>query len=284
MRKAKAYMRVLLFALWSIPLVLSQMLVLMVHRGRWAYKVPRAWHWGLCKIFGMKVRIVGTPSSTTTPVMFISNHVSYLDIMVMGSKIEASFVAKNDVATWPVFGFLSNLQQTAYISRARRDAVQGRNSLQAYLKAGKSIILFPEGTTNNGAEILPFKSSLFALAHDHHLTGGLLMVQPFSLRIIPKTHPQGIDDARAYTWAFDDDTPLVTHLMRFLSGRGCILELVFHQVVDPKQYKNRKPLCRVVEAMVKSGHRDGTIQAIPPVPGLTGIFNQPFFIERKTAA
>lgn len=275
MSKTRAYVRILLFALWSLPLVSLQCLVLLVHRGKLAYKIPRLWHIGLCRVFGMPVRVIGTPQPTTTPVMFISNHISYLDILVMGSKIEASFVAKNDVATWPIFGFLSSLQQTAYISRASKDALKERHSLQSYLHTGKSIIFFPEGTTNNGRDILPFKSSMFALALDHHLTDGRLVIQPFSIRIVPKDGPTGESDAVNYAWAFDDDTPLVTHLMRFAGGHGCILELVFHEIVDPKKYNDRKALCRTVETMVTLGHRHGSVQTIPLDLSADTPLNQP---------
>lgn len=270
MSKALSYLKILLFVLWSLPLVAAQSILMPFHLGPISYKIPRLWHWGLCRVFGMRVRIVGTPLPTTKPVMFISNHISYLDILVMGSKIEASFVAKNDVAKWPVFGFLANLQQTAYISRASRDALKEKHSLQSYLKAGKSIILFPEGTTNNGKTILPFKSSLFVLALEHHLTDGQLMIQPFSIRVSAKSGKTGQVDAQNYSWAFDDDTPIGAHLMRFARGHGCILELVFHTPVDPKQYNDRKTLCRVIETMVTNGHRDGTVQPVPIIePDLT---------------
>jgi lyso-ornithine lipid O-acyltransferase len=263
MDKARAYLKILLFALWSILLVSAQTLVLLVHQGPWAYKIPRLWHIGLCWVFGLKVRVIGAPISTKTPVMFISNHASYLDILAMGTQIEASFVSKNDLASWPIFGYISRMQQTAYISRASKDALKERHSLQSYLKAGKSIILFPEGTTNNGSMVLPFKSSLFALALDHHLTDGKLMVQPYTMRILPKSGPTGVFDANHYAWPFDDDTPMVTHLMRFAKGHGCILELIFHAPIDPKIYDDRKTLSKTCQFMVVNGLQTGLPQAIP---------------------
>jgi lyso-ornithine lipid O-acyltransferase len=213
----------------------------------------------------MEVRMVGTHISTQTPAMFISNHTSYLDILTMGSRIEASFVAKNDVAKWPIFGYLSTLQQTAFISRSAHHALREKHSLQSYLKANKSIILYPEGTTNDGYNMLPFKSSLFALALEHELTNGKLMIQPFSLRIIGKKGAMGAEGAAAYPWAFFDETPMITHLMRFAKSPGCILELVFHAPVDPKNYNDRKDLCKVVETMVANGMKTGQIQTVPTI-------------------
>lgn len=262
----KAISKIILFALWSLPLVLLQTIVLIFIRGPLSYKIPRLWHNGLCKVFGMKVRCVGHALDVRQqPVMFISNHISYLDILAMGSKIEASFVAKNDVAGWPIFGYISRMQQTAFISRNPKDALKERNSLQSYLKAGKSIILFPEGTTGYGDRVLPFKSSLFALALDHHLTDGRLMIQPFTIRVVPKPGPDGAASAAAYTWPFDDDTPMVTHLKRFASGTGCVLELIFHDPIKPSDYNDRKILSRLAETMVTDGLKTGRSQGIPAI-------------------
>lgn len=263
MNKLRLYIKILLFILWSLPLVTLQSILLMFYRGPLAYKIPRLWHTGLCWVFGLKIRVIGQPMPTQTPVMFISNHISYLDILAMGSVLEASFVAKNDVADWPVFGFLSTLQQTAFISRDPRHALREKHSLQSYLAAGKSIILFPEGTTDDGQTILPFKSSLFSLALEHQLTKGTLLIQPFSMRILPKPGPNGHQDAAAYAWAFFDDTPMPTHLMRFATGQGCVIEFVFHTPVDPKAFEDRKALCRTVQYMVNMGHTTGAAQTLP---------------------
>jgi lyso-ornithine lipid O-acyltransferase len=262
----KAYVRIVLFALWSLPLVTLQTLVLLVYRGPLSYKIPRLWHNGLCKVFGLKIKRVGHAlDPRKQPVMFIANHISYLDILAMGSKLEASFVAKNDLATWPIFGYISTMQQTAFISRNPKDALKERNSLQSYLKAGKSIILFPEGTTGYGDHVLPFKSSLFALALDHHLTDGRLLIQPFTIRVVPKPGPEGKASADAYTWPFDDDTPMVTHLKRFANGIGCVLELIYHEPIKPSDYNDRKILCRLTQTMVTDGLKTGRSQGIPAI-------------------
>ena len=263
MNQARAIFKLVLFALWSIPLVTAQSIFLMFNRGPLAYKIPRLWHRGLCSVFGLDVKIVGVPLPVLRPVMFVSNHVSYLDILAMGSRLEASFVAKNDVAKWPIFGFLSTLQQTAFISRNSRDALKEKHSLQSYLKAGKSIILFPEGTTNNGEMVLPFKSSLFSLALEHQRTDGQLMIQPFTLRVVPKPGPRGVSGAADYDWPFDDFTPMPVHLMKFAGGPGCVLELVFHHPIDPKNYDDRKILSRTCQTMIVDGLRTGQPQAIP---------------------
>lgn len=263
MNKFRVVYKLFLFAVWSIPVVIAQMIVMLITRGPAAYVIPQLWHRVLCVIFSLDVRVVGTPADPATPIMFISNHSSHFDIFAIGKVLRASFVAKNEVAKWPLAGFMANLQQTAYISRNPRDALREKHSLQSYLRAGKSIILFPEGTTNHGYDIFPFKSSLFALALEHSLTQGRLRIQPFSLRIIPKGTPTGEVDAQRYPWAIDDFTPMAVHMMNFLGGRGVILELVFHQTLDPNLYTDRKALCDHARQMVVDGHRTGMVQPAP---------------------
>lgn len=263
MNKIRTFLKLLLFVLWSIPIVLMQIPVMIFTRGPMSYKIPRLWHMGCCVIFRMPVRVVGTPADPSTPIMFVSNHSSHFDIFAIGTALEASFVAKADVEKWPIAGFLANLQQTAYISRNPRDALREKHSLQSYLKNGKSIILFPEGTTNHGHDVFPFKSSLFALALEHELTGGRLRVQPFSLRIVEKSGKTAAIDAKRYPWAVDDDTPMATHMMNFLGGHGVVIELVFHDIINPSAYQDRKDICETARQMVVEGHATGVVQRVP---------------------
>jgi 1-acyl-sn-glycerol-3-phosphate acyltransferase len=95
--------------------------------------------------------------------VFLGNHVSYLDILVLGARLEACFVAKADVERWPLFGFLAKLQNTLFISRRAKDFEQVRKSIAQRLSGKDSLIIFPEGTSSNGVDVLPLKSSLFSL-------------------------------------------------------------------------------------------------------------------------
>ena len=90
-------LKLLFFIFWSIPVVLLQIPILALTKGPMSYQIPRLWHRGLCWAFGMKVRVVGTPISPATPAMYIANHTSHFDILAIGTVLEASFVAKNDV-------------------------------------------------------------------------------------------------------------------------------------------------------------------------------------------
>ena len=133
-----------LFVLLCLIIVPLQLLVLLFHKGNGAYILTYFWQKSVCAIFRIKVKVIGTPF-TDSQTIHVSNHISYLDIPVMASILRASFVAKKDVASWPVFGMLSKLQQTAFISRDRSDAKQARYALDNMLDEGKSLIVFHEG-------------------------------------------------------------------------------------------------------------------------------------------
>jgi 1-acyl-sn-glycerol-3-phosphate acyltransferase len=110
---------------------------------------------------GMRARIVGTPLKSH--VLFLANHLSWLDIMLIAGASGAAFVSKDDVARWPVIGWLSRLNSTVFIARTERKAVRGQaDALRAALATGQPVALFPEGTTDGGTETLPFRASLLA--------------------------------------------------------------------------------------------------------------------------
>ena len=96
-------------------------------------------------------------------VLFLANHLSWLDIMLVAGATGSAFVSKDDVARWPFIGWLAGLNQTIFIARTQRGAVRNQaDALRTALATGRPVALFPEGTTEGGAEILPFRPSLLA--------------------------------------------------------------------------------------------------------------------------
>jgi 1-acyl-sn-glycerol-3-phosphate acyltransferase len=110
---------------------------------------------------GLRVEVAGTP--LPGHVLFAANHVSWLDILAVGGAARTAFVAKDEVARWPAIGWLADLNDTIYVARAaRREARDQADRLRAALAAGRSVAFFPEGTTEGGCDVLPFRASLFA--------------------------------------------------------------------------------------------------------------------------
>lgn len=150
-------------ALCLVPVILFQPLLLRLP-GRAKEKVPYWFFKASCRIMGIGVGVHGD-RSRDEPVLYVANHISWLDIFTLGGVMTPSFVARADLEGWTLFGWLSTLRRTIFIDRENR-ARSGAHLEQMIerLHAGDSLILFPEGTSSDGARVLPFKSSLFAVA------------------------------------------------------------------------------------------------------------------------
>ena len=118
----------------------------------------------ILKGFGVTLRLGGVaPAGPGT--LYIANHMSWLDIPLLGIALDGDFVSRADLHDWPILGRLARHRGTLFVAREQRHGVRDQaDSLEARLAAGGSVILFPEGTTSNGHAILPFRTSLFVVA------------------------------------------------------------------------------------------------------------------------
>jgi 1-acyl-sn-glycerol-3-phosphate acyltransferase len=122
----------------------------------------RYWR-GVAAILGLQVTVHGALAAQR-PTVFVANHCSWLDIVALGSVLPGCFVAKGEIAGWPVIRTVARLGRTVFVSRQRGGVQRERDDLAGRLAAGDNIILFPEGTTSDGTRILPFASAFLALA------------------------------------------------------------------------------------------------------------------------
>jgi 1-acyl-sn-glycerol-3-phosphate acyltransferase len=185
------------------------------------------------------------------PVLFVSNHCSYLDITVLGSLVPASFVAKADVARWPLFGTLAKLQRSVFVDRQSFRAVKHRDEMSERLEAGDNLILFPEGTSNDGNRVLPFKSSLLSVA-ELEPGGRPLTVQPVS---IAYTMLDGLPMGRYLRpfFAWYGDMDMASHLWQW-AGLGRLTVVVrFHEPVTLARFGSRKVLSEYCHAVISRG-------------------------------
>lgn len=249
MKSFIATSKIALMLLWSAPLVAIQMTILPFHKGKMAYTVPRFWHKGICFFLGLKTEIRGTPVHDSQ-LIYISNHLSYLDIPAIGSYLKASFIAKEDIAHWPVIGFLSKVQQTAFISRSSTKAKKVANALDEMVRQGKSLILFPEGTSSTGLSVLPFKSSLFSLAQPKDMAP--IAIQPFILELVDVNGQVITPETRDY-YAWYGDMDFAPHIWVFLKNRGATVRMTFLDVIVPQAGQDRKELCKLVEDKISAG-------------------------------
>jgi 1-acyl-sn-glycerol-3-phosphate acyltransferase len=206
-------------------------------------------------VLGFTVEVKGTPSAFR-PTLFVSNHSSYLDILVMNAVLPAVFVAKTQVSGWPLFGFLARLAKTVFVDRNPRGTAKERDLLSERLAEGTPLILFPEGTSNDGNRVLPFKSSLFAVT-DRTVPDGQggtvpLPVQPVS---VAYTRLDGFPIGRALRpfYAWYGDMTLAGHLLAALGLGKLTVEIIFHEPVTLAQFGSRKALASHCHDVVAVG-------------------------------
>ena len=161
-----AILRLGLLALGTLVLLPGQILAMRLSPRRHDKALPLLFHRLVCRCLGVRRRIRGTPPPPGAGGLIVANHVSWLDISVIGAERPLAFVAKSEVAGWPMIGFLARLQRTVFIDRQRRAATAGvAAEMGARIAAGEAVVLFAEGTTGDGTRVLPLRSSLLGAAH-----------------------------------------------------------------------------------------------------------------------
>ncbi len=176
-------------------------------RARWLHRHAT----GALRAVGLEVRVSGHPGDATA---WVGNHLGYLDVLGLGSVAPVSFVAKSEVAAWPLLGSLATRGGTIYVDRSRRMAVGNVvEDMKQRAQAGVPVVFFPEGTSSSGADVLPFHASLFAPAVDLGWK-----VAPFAIRM------EASDGIDAAYWG---DMTFGTHFLRLMAHRRLVMHLRF---------------------------------------------------------
>ncbi|MEE9250448.1 MAG: lysophospholipid acyltransferase family protein [Alphaproteobacteria bacterium] len=245
----RALVRLLAYAGWTLALLPAQ--VLAVAFGlRLAERIPQFYHRVCCRIIGLDVVCRGS-ISRQRPSLFVANHSSYLDITVLGSLIPCSFIAKAEVASWPLFGLLAKLQRTVFVERRPSHTAQDRDEISRRLEAGDNLILFPEGTSNDGNRVLPFKSALFGVA-ERRVRGAPLRVQPLSIAYV---RLDGVPIGREWRvyYAWYGDMVMAPHIWNVLGLGRVTVEVRFHPPVTIAEMGSRKALSDHCQRLVARG-------------------------------
>jgi lyso-ornithine lipid O-acyltransferase len=215
--------------------------------------VPVLFHRAVLRLFGVRLTVRGSAPGAT-PTLVLSNHVSWLDIPVIGSLRPISFVAKAEIAAWPVFGLCASLQRSVFIDRARRAATAEANAAVAHrLAAGEAMVLFAEGTTGDGNRLLPFRSSLVGAARAALAdpTVERIHLQPLALAY---TRRNGMPVTRrerpAIAWYGDMD--LLPHLHALLRGGPIDVVVTWGEPIPFDASTDRKRATALAEAAVRA--------------------------------
>jgi 1-acyl-sn-glycerol-3-phosphate acyltransferase len=218
--------------------------------GELAWRSARFWHRMLCRVLRLRVECVGRPLAGAQ-VVYAGNHLSYLDVPVIGGIVLGRFIAKADVRHWPLFGLLAQLQRTVFISRRSGEAVTAVQAMDRALRDGHNLILFPEGTSSAGQSVLAFKSSAFS-APAAYLEHGLC-IQPFSINLARVDGHKSPTLSQRNLYAYYGEMELAWHLWRFLQTRGACVQLVFHPVLTAADGTQRKSIAAAATRVVASG-------------------------------
>jgi 1-acyl-sn-glycerol-3-phosphate acyltransferase len=233
----RAVRRIVIALLFTLPCMLIQAVLLWVP-GPAKEHFPRFYHRNLCRIIGLKLRVIGTPHGQPR-TLYVSNHSSWLDIIVLGGTLNARFVSKAEVAGWPLIGWIAKLGRTVFVSRSRGRTGNEAQDMRARMEEGHSLILFPEGTTSDGTRVLPFRSTFFAIA------GSASAVQPITV-VYDRLGglPLGRRDRPLFAWYGDMETG--SHAWRLLRRTGTRVTVVLHEAMPPDAMPDRKALAAQV--------------------------------------
>lgn len=231
--------RLILVLVWILLGLLTELLVFpLLSRAR-RRAVVQAWSRCLMFLCGVRMRVQGTPVLQGA-VLWAVNHVSWVDIFVLNSVRTTSFVAKSDIRRWPVIGLLVAWAGTLFIDRGHRQAVrEAGRQISACFQQGDVVGLFPEGTTTDGQDVLPFHAGLFEAAIQDAVA-----VQPVALRFLRRGR-------RAPELAFVGDQTLAANLWFLLGAWGVVVECEFLPPITPAAHLDRSRVAHQAHAAVR---------------------------------
>jgi len=260
--------RVVSFALAFVALTLALLpfqLIGIAFDLRLQRTIPHLYHRILCAMIGVRIREIGRRSAAT-PALILSNHVSWLDICVISARAPVVFIAKSEVAGWPVLGWLARLQRTIFINRqARHQTGAATREIAARLLGGDAVVLFAEGTSSDGVRVLPFRSSLVGAVH--HALGNTthhthVTVQPMSLAYVGFGGvPMGRSLRERVAWY--GDVELVPHLLRVLASGAVDVTVSWGEATAYDMSADRKAIARGAEQSVRR-MTAAALRATPP--------------------
>jgi 1-acyl-sn-glycerol-3-phosphate acyltransferase len=233
---------------------------------------PWRYHRFMAKLFGIRITTIGQPVAGEG-MLIVANHTSWLDIVIFSALTPLSFVAKSEVATWPFFSTLANLQRTVFVERTRRQATgEARDQIRDRLLAGDTLVLFPEGTSNDGNLVLPFKSALMgateARVDDGRGGSRAVRVQPVSTAYVGLYGiPLGRENRPLFAWY--GDMELVPHLWESLLTGPLDVIVEFHPPMSVDEAGGRKALAAKAEAIIRHGQTRKLAGFAGPTPAET---------------
>lgn len=242
--RVRAVRRLVCVALWTL-LAMPVQAVLLAFPGRGKVVFARLYWRVVCFLIGMRIRVVGERRAAPR-TLYLANHSSWLDILVLGGTLDAAFVSKAEVGQWPLVGLVARLGRTVFVSRSRGRTGDEAREMRDRLAAGDSLVLFPEGTSSDGTRVLPFRSSFLSVADAAEV------IQPVSVAYDRLGGlPACRRDRPLFAWY--GDMSIGPHAWRLCRHAGLRATILLHDPLDPRAIPNRKALSAAAEATVAEG-------------------------------
>lgn len=231
------FLRLIIFLLLTLALLPFQFIIVFFIKN-YAYIIPYFYHKICLRIFGIKIKTFGKVS-INSPILLISNHASYLDIIILGSLFKTSFIAKKEISKWPLLGILAKLQNTIFIDRRVSSLKNQENQIIKHLNEKKNLVIFPEGTSSDGNRVLPFKSSLFNIFEKN--LNSKILVQTITI-VYKKINgiPMNRIERKNITWHSNMD--LIPNIFNVLKKLSIEVEIIFNDEFLPSKEYDRKKL------------------------------------------
>ena len=203
----------------------------------------------LCSLLRIKVRVNGAPVQSRA-MLFVSNHVSWADILVIGSIAPVAFVAKHEVRDWPLVGVTAKVQRTVFVDRARRyQTGEAVAEIVRRIESGVSVVLFAEGTSSDGNRVLPFRSALLG-AVDAWSDRDNILIQPMSISYTGQHGiPMGRQSRPLVAWYGDLD--FLPHIKAFIEHGAVDALVTYGQPITADRQIGRKEMTRRLETTVR---------------------------------
>ena len=206
------------------------------------FLIRKLWSILILRLFGLKLKVIGKQSYSST--IFVSNHISWTDILVIQSVLDIIFIAKSDVKKMPGLGFLASIANTVFIDRNPQKISKDSLILKKKIEKGELICFFPEGTSTDGLRVLKFKSGFFQLLFDriYNQNKYIKKVQPLS--IYYKVHNKNLPKDFYGWWG---SMSIISHITKILCLSSGSVELKFHDSLDSEEFNDRKEIALAAE-------------------------------------
>ena len=216
-------------------------------------RIPTFYHGVVCRILGVRITTAGRRTDKH-PLLIVANHTSWLDISVITAVAPVVFVAKREVATWPIFGLLAKLQRSVFVDRTRRHKTRDvNNEIARRLADGDPVLLFGEGTSSDGNRVLAFRTALIGAARDaiaeaEHVRQ--VWIQPLSVVYTAMLGlPLGRHSRGHVAWY--GGASLLPHLRRLVARGAVDVVVTWGEPIAYDEFSNRKAVARRLEDEVR---------------------------------